>query len=56
MGFMHMKWEHHILETLTFDSMKSEKNKKSKFQDPIILSIVKGKVIPLQAQWRPEGG
>ena len=28
MGFMHMEWEHRILETLTFDSMKSEKNKK----------------------------
>jgi uncharacterized iron-regulated protein len=28
MGFMHMEWEHHILETMTFDSMKSETYKK----------------------------
>jgi len=32
---------------LTFDSMKGEKNKNGKFQDPVILPIEKGKAIPV---------
>jgi hypothetical protein len=28
MGFMHVAWEHHMMEPLTFDSRRSEKNTK----------------------------